>query len=61
MYSTKYIYLRKRNMYKLQSVSPFARTHLHAAGLAGGSKPSSSYILYKSWHRASFMIFLPKF
>ena len=31
-----------------------------AASLAGGSKPSSLPILYKSWHRASFMILLPK-
>ena len=32
-----------------------------AGGLARGNKPSSLPILYKSWHRASFMILQPKF
>ena len=32
-----------------------------AASLAGRSKPSSLSIFYELWHRASFIIFQPKF
>ena len=32
-----------------------------AGGLARGSKPSSLSIFYELWHRASFIIFQPKF
>ena len=49
MYKAPVCFLLCRN------TSPCARC------LAGGSKPLSLSILYKSWHRASFMILQPKF
>jgi hypothetical protein len=55
-------YLRKRNMYKAPVCFLLCRNPSPcAASLAGGSKPSSLSIFYESWHRASFMIFQPKF
>ena len=59
---TKYIYLRKRNIYKALVCFPLCKKKSpFAAGLARGSKPSSLSIIDRSWYRASSMIFQPKF